>query len=86
MNNDRMDGVKLLGLSSGGGQQMPIFAAIGADCTLLDCSDKQLDNDRMVLQREGYEINIIKADTTKEPPFEDEAFDVVFSAGLQRLY
>jgi len=29
---------KVLGLASGGGQQMPIFAAAGADCTVLDYS------------------------------------------------
>jgi hypothetical protein len=27
---------KVLGLASGGGRQMPIFAARGADCTVLD--------------------------------------------------
>lgn len=31
-----MKGKKLLGLASGGGQQMPIFAIAGADCTVLD--------------------------------------------------
>ena len=29
-------GKKLLGLASGGGQQMPIFAALGAVCTVQD--------------------------------------------------
>ena len=29
-------GKKLLGLACGGGQQMPVFAALGADCTVLD--------------------------------------------------
>ena len=29
-------GTKVLGLASGGGQQMPIFAAQGAECTVLD--------------------------------------------------
>ena len=31
-----LKGKKLLGLASGGGQQMPIFAALGAECTVLD--------------------------------------------------
>ena len=34
---------KILGLASGGGQQMPIFKALGANCTVLDYSDKQLE-------------------------------------------
>ena len=29
-------GKKLLGLASGGGQQIPIFSALGAQCTVLD--------------------------------------------------
>ena len=33
---------KLLGLACGGGQQMPIFSALGADCTVLDYSERQL--------------------------------------------
>ena len=35
-------GKKLLGLASGGGQQIPIFTALGAECTVLDYSDEQL--------------------------------------------
>ena len=71
-------GKKVLGLASGGGQQMPIFAALGADCTVLDYSLKQLDSERMVAQREGYSIHIIRADMTKPLPFEDESFDLIF--------
>ena len=36
----KLTGVKLLGLASGGGQQMPVFAALGADCTVLDYSER----------------------------------------------
>ena len=35
-------GKKVLGLASGGGQQMPIFAALGALVTVLDYSPAQL--------------------------------------------
>mgnify|MGYP003310576334 CR=1 FL=1 len=37
-----LEGKKVLGLASGGGQQMPIFAAAGAVCTVLDYSEEQL--------------------------------------------
>ena len=73
-----MNGAKLLGLASGGGQQMPIFSILGADCTVMDLSDRQLENERMVAGREGYDINIVKADMTKPFPFEDSAFDIIF--------
>lgn len=73
-----LKGKKVLGLASGGGQQMPVFAALGADCTILDYSEKQLESERMVAQREGYDIRIIRADMTKPLPFEDEEFDLIF--------
>ncbi len=66
-----MKGAKVLGLASGGGQQMPIFSALGAECTVLDYSEKQLQSEKEVAKRERYEINLVKADMTKPLPFED---------------
>lgn len=73
-----LKGKKVLGLASGGGQQMPIFAALGAACTVLDFSPRQLENERIVAEREGYEIRIIRGDMTKRLPFEDGEFDLIF--------
>ncbi len=73
-----LSGKKVLGLASGGGQQMPIFAALGADCTVLDYSEKQIDNELTVAAREGYAINAVRADMTKPLPFTDESFDLIF--------
>ncbi|MBR5947226.1 MAG: class I SAM-dependent methyltransferase [Clostridia bacterium] len=73
-----LKGKKLLGLASGGGQQMPIFTALGALCTVLDYSDKQLESERLVAERENYKIEIVKADMTKPLPFADESFDIIF--------
>lgn len=72
-----LKGRKLLGLACGGGQQMPLFAAAGAKCTVLDYSERQLESERMVSQREGYEIDIVRADMSKALPFADESFDVI---------
>jgi len=72
------EGASLLGLASGGGQQMPIFSALGANCTIFFNSDKQLESERMVAERENYSINIIKGDMTKPLPFEDNSFDMIF--------
>lgn len=74
----QMKGVKVLGLASGGGQQMPVFAALGAECMVLDYSQAQLDNERLVAEREGYEISTVRADMTKPLPFEAESFDLIF--------
>lgn len=75
-----MKGLRMLGLACGGGQQMPIFSAAGAVCTVLDNSPRQLESERMVAEREGYEIEIVRADMTKPLPFADESFDFIFHA------
>lgn len=74
----QLKGKKVLGLASGGGQQMPIFAALGAECTVLDYSEKQLESERLVAEREKYNIRIVRADMSKPLPFEDEEFDLIF--------
>ena len=71
-------GLKLLGLASGGGQQMPIFKALGADVTVLDYSKEQLKSEELVAERENYKINIVHYDMTKKLPFNDESFDIIF--------
>ncbi len=71
-------GKKVLGLAAGGGQQMPVFAALGMECTVLDYSEKQLESERLVAEREGYGIRIIRADMTRRLPFENEEFDIIF--------
>lgn len=73
-----LKGKKILGLASGGGQQMPIFSALGANCTVLDYSPLQLESERLVAEREGYNIRIIRGDMTKSLPFADEEFDMIF--------
>ncbi len=69
---------KVLGLASGGGQQGPIFQALGADVTIMDLSEKQLEMERLVADREAYAINIVKADMTEKFPFADGSFDLIF--------
>lgn len=74
----KMENAKVLGLASGGGQQMPIFTALGAKCTVLDYSEKQLLSEKEVAMRENYEIKLVRADMTKPLPFENEVFDLIF--------
>lgn len=73
-----LSGKKVLGLASGGAQQMPIFTALGADCTIFDNSERQLEAEKMVADREGYKIKCIKGDMTKQLPFEEDTFDLIF--------
>ena len=71
-------GKRILGLASGGGQQMPIFAALGAECTVLDYSPLQVESERRIADREGYAIRILRGDMTKPLPFPDGEFDLIF--------
>lgn len=73
-----MQGANVLGLASGGGQQMPIFTAQGARCTVLDYSGEQLGKEALVAEREGYEISLVQADMTQPLPFADGQFDLIF--------
>ena len=57
---------------------MPIFTALGARCTVFDYSVKQIESEKMVAEREGYEIEAIRGDMSKPLPFEDESFDMIF--------
>jgi SAM-dependent methyltransferase len=74
-----LEGAQVLGLASGGGQQMPILTAAGARCTVLDYSPAQLEAERQVAAREGYDINIVRADMTEPLPFADASFDLVIN-------
>ena len=73
-----LNGKRILGLASGGGQQIPIFSALGAKCTVLDYSDHQCRSEREVAEREGYDVEVIQFDMTKRLPFEAETFDLIF--------
>ena len=75
---EEMRGRRVLGLASGGGQQMPIFAAMGCACAVLDYAEAQIASEVMVAEREGYEIRTVRADMMRPLPFEDGAFDLIF--------
>ncbi len=71
-------GLEVLGLACGGGQQCPIFAAAGANVTVLDNSPAQLSRDREVAQREGLRLRTVEGDMANLSAFADESFDLVF--------
>ncbi|HEY5585483.1 MAG TPA: class I SAM-dependent methyltransferase [Ruminiclostridium sp.] len=69
---------KVLCLASGGGQQGPILAATGAKVTVFDNSPTQLEQDRMVSEREGLAITLEQGDMRDLSRFKDECFDLIF--------
>lgn len=72
-----LQGVKVLGLASGGGQQGPILAAAGADVTIYDNSPRQLGQDRLVAQRDGLKIATVEGDMADLRAFRDATFDLI---------
>src|SRR5918995_5495863 len=73
-----LEGADVLCLASGGGQQAPIFAAAGANVTVLDNSPKQLAQDRSVAERESLDLTTVQGDMRDLSAFADESFDLVF--------
>jgi SAM-dependent methyltransferase len=71
-------GLDILCLACGGGQQGPVFAAAGAQVTVLDNSPRQLARDREVAEREGLAITTVEGDMRDLSMFVDETFDLVF--------
>ena len=70
-------GKRVLCLASGGGQQGPILAAAGADVTVLDLAEAQLEQDRSVARRENLELRTVRASMTDLSMFASESFDII---------
>lgn len=68
---------KVLCLASGGGQQGPIIAALGADVTVFDNSKKQLEKDEFVAKRDDLNIKTVQGDMKDLSVFDDEYFDFI---------
>lgn len=68
----------VLCLASGGGQQGPIFSALGANVTVFDNSKEQLKKDKMVSERDNLSIKLEQGDMRDLSRFEDESFDFIF--------
>jgi SAM-dependent methyltransferase len=73
-----VQGMDILCLASGGGQQAPVLAAAGGRVTSFDNSAKQLEQDALVARREGLEIRLEKGDAADLSRFADDSFDLIF--------
>ncbi|HEX5732640.1 MAG TPA: class I SAM-dependent methyltransferase [Blastocatellia bacterium] len=70
--------LRVLCLASGGGQQGPVLAAAGASVTVFDNSTKQLEQDRLVAERDSLRLETVEGDMADLSVFPDESFDLVF--------
>jgi SAM-dependent methyltransferase len=73
-----LSGIDVLCLASGGGQQGPVLAAAGAHVTVFDNSPRQLEQDRLVAEREGLEIATVEGDMADLSALPDQSFDLIF--------
>jgi len=67
----------VLCLASGGGQQGPILAAAGANVTVFDNFDKQLEQDDKAALNYNLNIETIKRNMQNLSIFSDNYFDLI---------
>ncbi len=67
-------------LASGGGQQTAVFGLLGANVTVLDLSDAQLERDRKAAERHGYGLTAVQGDMRDLSRFSDGSFDLIYHA------
>ena len=71
-------GKRVLCLASGGGQQSVAFALLGAQVTVYDLSDAQLERDREAAAHYGVPIESVQGDMRDLSHFTDDSFDIVW--------
>ena len=74
-----LKGADVLCLASGGGQQGPILAAVGANVTVFDNSPSQLKQDQLVAEREALNLRTVEGDAADLSMFADQSFDLIFN-------
>jgi len=74
-----LKGLKILGLASGGGQQGPILATLGADITIFDNSEKQLQQDKTLSDKFNLDIKTVQGNMKDLSVFADNSFDLIFN-------
>ena len=73
-----LEGRDVLCLASGGGQQSAAFSVLGANVTVLDLSEVQLERDRQAAQHYGLDVRTVQGDMRDLSVFEGDSFDVVW--------
>jgi len=70
----------VLCLASGGGQQSAVFGLLGANVTVVDIADGQLDGDKKAAAHYGYKVETIQADMSDLSMLKNNSFDLVYQA------
>ena len=75
-----VEGKEVMCLASGGGQQSAVFGLLGANVTVVDLVEGQLEGDRAAAAHYGYEVTTIRADMRDLSCIDDESFAIVYQA------
>lgn len=73
-----LTGKQVLCLAGGGGKQSVAFALLGAEVTVFDLSDEQLDRDRQMAAHYGLNLTIIQGDMRDLSALAESHFDLVY--------
>ncbi|MCA9884474.1 MAG: class I SAM-dependent methyltransferase [Anaerolineae bacterium] len=73
-------GKSVLCLAGGGGQQSVAFGLLGADVTVIDIAETQLERDQQALAHHGLTARIEQGDMRDLSRFADDSFDLVWNA------
>lgn len=70
-------GRRVLCLAAGGGRQSSLYAAAGAEVTVVDLSGAMLELDRRVAAERGYSLRLLQTSMTDLSGLADGEFDIV---------
>lgn len=73
-----VQGKRVLCLASGGGQQSAAFALLGAEVTVLDVAEGQLERDRQAAEHYQVAIRTVQGDMRGLSSFAEASFDIVW--------
>lgn len=69
---------KVLALASGGGQQVPMLAAAGAEVTVFDLSEEQLKRDKETCGKFNLSVQTVQGNMMDLSALPDNYFDFIF--------
>jgi 2-polyprenyl-3-methyl-5-hydroxy-6-metoxy-1,4-benzoquinol methylase len=77
---DQIQGKKVLCLAASGGQQSVAFGILGAQVTVFDLSEKQLEKDRVAAEHYGINVDTIQGDMQNLCKLPTDYFEIVWLA------
>lgn len=75
---ENVQGLKVLCLAGGGGQQSAVFSLLGAEVTVLDLTPEQLESDQKAARHYGYKVTTIQGDMRDLSMLPGAYFDRVY--------